>query len=109
MRTLRFNVEGQVITQDPDCDFSNLVPGTKDYVRVTFSFSNEWRGYKRVASFWSMLGKEYMPQELDFGCSCMVPAEALTKRAFKVQVIGINNGMKITTNKVVVKQNGGKV
>lgn len=28
MRTLKFIVEGQAIKQDPNCDFSGLIPGT---------------------------------------------------------------------------------
>lgn len=28
MRTLSFIVEGQIIKQNPECDFSNLIPGT---------------------------------------------------------------------------------
>ena len=39
MRTLKFIVEGQIIKQDPSCDFTNLVPGTEGYLRAEFSFS----------------------------------------------------------------------
>ena len=28
MRTLSFIVDKQIITKDPECDFSNLIPGT---------------------------------------------------------------------------------
>ena len=109
MKTLKFVVDGQVIKQDPSCDFSGLVPGTEQYLRAEFRFSSEWNGYIKVATFWSALGKEYPPQELKDGKTCMIPTEALKKRVFKVQVIGGNNKIKISTNKVKVIQNGGEV
>lgn len=110
MRTLRFVVDGQIIMQDPGCDFTNLVPGSNNYLQAEFLFSKDWDGYVRVAEFGSALGKEYEPQMLEDGKTCMIPAEALMKRVFKVRIIGKNTaGSYIRTNKVEVIQNGGKV
>jgi hypothetical protein len=109
MRTLRFIVEGQIIKKDPTCDFEGLVPGTEGFLQAEFSFSPEWRNQAKIAAFYSPLGKEYPPQLLRDGKTCTIPSEALKKRAFKVQIVGHRLGTKITTDKVVVKQNGGKV
>lgn len=109
MRTLRFVVDGQIIMQDPGCDFSNLVPGSNGYLQAEFLFSKDWDGYAKIASFWSATGREYEPQILKDGKTCMIPAEALTKRIFKVQVMGKHRGTYVKTNKVEVVQNGGKV
>ena len=109
MRTLKFIVKGQIITQDPNCDFSNLVPGTEGYLRAEFSFSPEWKGCTKVASFWSAVGDEYPPQLLADGKSCVIPAEATQRYAFKIAVVGKSGSTRITTNKVIVKQNGGAV
>lgn len=38
MRTLKFIVDEQIIRQDPNCDFSNLVPGSKGYLQAYFHF-----------------------------------------------------------------------
>lgn len=111
MRTLRFIVDGQIISQDPDCDFDNLVPGSEGYLQAEFIFSPEWSGCAKVAAFWSVMGREYPPQVLKDGKSCMIPPEALKGRKFKVQVIGKRNNaaaLTITTDKVTVNQNGGK-
>lgn len=109
MRTLKFIVDGQILKQDPTCNFEGLVPGTEDYIRAEFSFSQEWGSCRmRVASFWSVMGKEYPPKVLENGKVCIIPAEALKKRTFKVQIIGWMNGSKVTTNKVAVIQKGGK-
>jgi hypothetical protein len=109
MRTLRFIVDGQIIKQDPTCDFSDLVPGTEGYLRAEFSFSPEWTGCVKVAGFFSNMGFEYRPQVLKDGKACIIPSEALEKRAFKVQVIGKKDNFKLTTNKLLVAQTGGKV
>lgn len=109
MRTLRFIVDGQIIKQDPNCDFSNLVPGTEGYLQAEFSFTPEWDGCVKVAGFNSVMGVEYEPQILKDGKSCLIPTEALERRAFKVRVLGKRNGFRIKTGKVTVNQNGGKV
>lgn len=110
MRTLRFIVDGQLIKQDPTCDFSGLVPGSDGYLEAAFEFSEEWSGMAKVAAFWSPLGKEYSPQVLDGYYKCLIPAEALARRTFKVQILGRDvNGKGLKTNKIEVTQNGGKL
>ena len=110
MRTLKFIINDHIITQDPNCDFSGLVPGTERYLKAEFSFSQEWNDCIKLASFYSVMGKEYTPQVLKDGKTCYIPAEALAKKTFKVQVIGgTPNNVKLTTNKVNVVQNGGKI
>ncbi len=108
MRTINFIVEGQIIKLDPQFNCDDLVPGSEGYLRASFDFSSEWNGCTKVAGFYSLLGTEYEPQVLHDGKTCLIPAEALKKCVFKVQVIGRKNELKITTNKVAVKQNGGK-
>ena len=108
MRTLKFIVNDQIISLDPECDFSNLIPGTEGYLQARFIFSPEWNGCAKVAAFYSTMGREIGAQILENGVTCMIPAEVLVKQKFKVQVMGKKNGYKILTNKVLVNQNGGK-
>lgn len=109
MRILKFVVHDQIIEKDPECDFENLVPGTEGYLRADFSFSPEWDGCVKAAAFYSMMGTEYPPQFLIKGTYCIIPAEALKRREFKIQVIGKGtDGKRLTTNKLVVSQDGGK-
>lgn len=88
MRTLRFMVDRQLIKQDPNCDFTGLVPGTEGYLKAEFSFSPEWEGCVKVASFFSVMGNEFPPQILTDGKTCMIPEEALRNRVFKIKVLG---------------------
>ena len=108
MRTLKFIVEDQIIKKDPNCDFSNLVPGTEGYIRAEFSFSNDWAGCKKVAAFYSILGHEFEPRILEDGKSCLIPKEALQKEKFSIRVIGRAKNLKIITDKIIVIQDGGK-
>lgn len=107
MRTLKFIVTGQVITLDPDCDVTDLTPGTNGYVRAKFKFSPEWDRCVKVVAFYSNLGRELEPQVLKSGDVCDIPSEALKKSIFKVKVLGKKNDYTICTNKVTVYQRGG--
>lgn len=106
MRTLKFKVDGQIITKHPDCDFSDLVPGTEGYLKAEFVFSDEWKDMIKVAKF-IRNGHECTPQRLEDGTSCMIPSEALTSRQFKIGVLGKNKITRLTTNLEEVVQNGG--
>ena len=108
MRTLKFIVDGQSITKDPNCDFSGLVPGTEEYLQAEFSFSSEWDGFVKAAAFCSMLGNEYPPQILTDGNVCVIPAEALKRRVFTVQIVGKRGESKLITNKEAVCQKAGE-
>ena len=107
MRILKFIIDGLSITQDPECDFSGLVPGTEGYLWAEFSFSNEWSDCVKVAKFTSIMGKEYEPKALE-GDKCLIPAEALARRSFKIQIMGRGSNKRLLTNKITINQDGGK-
>lgn len=107
MRTLKFIVDGQTIKQDPYCNFGGLVPGTQGFLQAEFSFSKEWNNTAKVVGFYSNLGKEYEPRLLKDGKTCVIPAEATTNRAFKLQVFGQGDGYSLKTNRFKVDQKGG--
>lgn len=109
VRTLRFIINEQIITRDPNCSFDDLVPGTEGYLQAEFLFSPEWDGLVKVAAFYSSMKKEYQPQILKDGKTCMIPPEASKLSHFQVRVIGKKGGLKLTTNKVSVNQNGKEV
>lgn len=108
MRTLRFFVEDQIIRKDPKCNFEGIVPGTQAYLKAEFIFSPDWEGFAKVAAFRDVMGREYTPQLLKNN-ACMIPTEALRNRIFTVQALGRKDNETITTNKVDVHQNGGRV
>lgn len=108
MRTLKFIVEGQILKQDPKCNFANLVPGSENYLQIEVSFCREWSDRVKVAGFYSVMGEEFPPQRLSDKNTCMIPAEACQKRNFKIEIVGMKaDGSKIRTNKVTICQDGG--
>lgn len=107
MRILRFIVDGEKIYQDPLCDFGGLFPGRNYDVRAEFTFSNDWYNKKKVAAFWSIRGAEYEPQVLQDN-ACMIPPEALDRAAFKIQVLGKKGNVRVTTNKLLILQEGDR-
>lgn len=108
MRTLRFIVDGQTVKQDPNCDFSGLFLDKNSEICAEFIFSSEWNDKIKVAAFWSMLDREYEPQALDDKNACAIPSEAFTRASFKIQVLGVRGSERLTTNKLVVLQTGGR-
>lgn len=107
MRTLKFIVDGLTLKQDPECDFLGLVPGTEGYLWLECKFSKEWDDCIKVASFTSIMGKEYEPQVLTDN-KCLIPSDALTRSSFKIKIMGKSVNKRLITNKFTVVQNGGK-
>ena len=106
MRTLRFIVDGQVISKDPNCDFSDLVPGSSGFLQAEFIFSSEWNDCIKVAGFTS--GVKEHAVEIKDGKTAIIPGNVLKNTSFGVRVLGKKNEYKLTTNKLIVRQNGGR-
>ena len=105
MRTLEFVADKQLLRKDSNCDFSHIVAGSVGYLKAIFHLSPEWEGCRKAASFW-FDDAEYAVL-LDDSDSCMSPEAILGGDRFRVSVVGVKAGYKITTNKVKVKQEVG--
>lgn len=108
MRTLKFIIDKETITQDPSCDFSGLFPGRNPDVRAEFTFSPEWNNKVKVAAFWSAMNAEYPPQIIDEDNGCNIPLEALSRATFDIQILGKRRTNTLTTNKFTVRQTGDR-
>lgn len=72
-------------------------------MKAEFSFSEEWNGCGKIAEFRRYATSE--PESVKLvGDACVIPAEALKGKAFKVSVIGIRQGFRLQTNMTEVKQ-----
>lgn len=58
MRELHFDVTGQLLRRNKQCDFENIVRGSDNYLCLVFHFNQEWQGTKRVISFYDVDGKQ---------------------------------------------------
>jgi hypothetical protein len=101
MRVLDFDVNRQIITKSPECDFNDIVAGTQGYLKARFNFSREWAGYMRVAVFTCRGAEEARPL---LGNMCDVPSEVLLGDSFKVTVVGKRGNDKLTCNAATVIQ-----
>ena len=102
MRTLKFNVKDQTITKDPESDFKQLHKETA--VQAVFSFSEDWDGYVKVASF-TRAEKELEPKILLHGTTCDIPYEALRGSFFRMSIIGKNDKGKKRTKQILINTN----
>ena len=48
MRELHFDVAGQLLRRNKQCDFENIVRGSDNYLCLVFHFDDEWKGTKRA-------------------------------------------------------------
>ena len=101
MRTLKFKVTNQHIQKDPDCSFYGLVSGSKGYLRAEFSFTPDWDGCVKAASFW--VGDVEHAVVL-INDACMIPEEAVADTKFFVGITGKRAGMLVTTDRAMVMQ-----
>lgn len=101
MRLLEFKVDKQHIKQDPNCDFRNIVAGSKNYLKAHFTFSDDWAGYKKAVSFWRGTEEHACILKND---ECMIPEEVLVGRTFALSVLGMKGDVTLPTNKVLVIQ-----
>lgn len=103
MRILQFVVDGQKLSKDGD--FSNIVKGTKGYLKCRFLFKgNDWNGYKAAVAFVDK-DKEYAAAIGSDG-SCQIPDEVTGLSCFKVKMVGVRGDRKIITNTLLVEQEG---
>lgn len=103
MKVLKLQVHDDTLDYAPHFSVDGLYPGMEEPVRLEFDFSESWRSVAKVAAFYSPLGNEYPPRVLNDGKSCIVPAKALTKTSFKVQILS----KQLCTNKLTVSLKGG--
>ena len=105
MRTLKFVVNAQKISPDPNRDFSGIAPGTAGYLKAQFSFSAEWSGLVKVAEFRKYLCDEPASVPIING-ECAVPDTVTGGKAWYVKIVGKRGGVIIPTGNCKVEQEG---
>jgi hypothetical protein len=106
MRDLLFNVKGQELKKDVNCNFGNLVAGSENYLNCKFKFSQDWEGFGKVAVFKNAVQDEYAV--IIRNGECLIPNEALTGNKFTLIIRGLKQGVKLITNSITIEQTGGK-
>lgn len=106
-RVLFYNINGQVLSEKPDGDYSNIVKGTKNYLYASFDFDKSWNGLYQVLE---------ASNEYDFKNSdavaiknnvAMIPNSITDKKEIYIRVHGQNKlNQQICTNAIMIKQKG---
>lgn len=101
MRLLKFNVNRQTIAKDPECDFENIVAGSRNYLKTYFNLPESWQNYPVAASFWR--GKDEYAVLLRNN-ECFIPDEVLDFPTFRVSLTCQKGSTLIPTNKILIRQ-----
>lgn len=101
MRILRYKVQGQNIIRDNTCDFSNIVRGTNNYIKLIFEWDEDWRCKAKVISLRNSEGIE-----TNFAVKeSAVLQEVITNGSmFSFVLYGKDNIEKVQTNREYVEQ-----
>lgn len=105
MRELIFNANGMRLRKDANCNFSGIVPGSKNYLQARFDLDEEWNDCVVVAEFKDEA--QNTDATLVKNNICIIPACVLKEKSFEVRIMGKRpNGYYISTNRVKVLQGG---
>lgn len=101
MRILRYKVEGQNIIRDNTCDFSNIVRGTNNYIKLVFEWDEDWRYKAKVISLRNAEGTE---TNLAFKENVVLPEVVTNGSMFSFVLYGKDNIEKVQTVREYVEQ-----
>lgn len=101
MRILRYKVQGQNIVRDSTCDFSNIARGTDKYLKLVFSWDEEWRNKAKVISLRNSEGIEI---NLAVKENALLPEVVTNGSMFSFVLYGKDNIEKIQTVREYVEQ-----
>ena len=104
-KCINFVVDEQELRYDIGEESKKIIAGTKGYLSIRCTLSQEWAGCAIVAKF---TRKTYdlnieCPVPLINGC-CKVPDSMTDYESFYLQLIGADGGYKITTNEIKINQ-----
>lgn len=99
MRDISFKVDGQHLALVSD--MSDLVVGSRNYLRAKFEFDDCWDGYTKAVVFYQGDNEQafFIKDE-----PVPIPDEIVAHRTFKMRVIGKNGYTLIPTNKITIVQ-----
>ena len=106
MKTLPFNVNGQVLEKGDARSFESLIRGSTGFLKCSFTFDTTWNGYTRAIEFLSTESPQYFLLNKDNTID--IPSSITKLPYFKIRLIGIlGKESKFSTNAVPIKQKRG--
>lgn len=101
MRTLKYKVKKQNVIRDNTCDFSNIVRGTNNYIKLVFEWDEDW---KNKAKAISLRNAEGIETNLAFKENVVLPEVVTNGSMFSFVLYGKDTVEKIQTNREYIEQ-----
>ena len=89
-------IKAKITGQKIEANFDTVASESKNYLKVNFSFSDDWDGYAKTAVFKSADETNSIGVVLE-NDECTVPYEIIYESGFSLSVYGIKGDSRITT------------
>ena len=102
MRDIVLNLSKQTLSKIGSCDYSNIVRGSNNYLRIVLKTDIQWNDMAKVVTVRTLGGIEYNAIYEPTG---VLLQEEVTKNSyFEVIVTGKNGNQIVKTNSVIINQ-----
>jgi hypothetical protein len=102
MRELLFNISGQKLEKNENCNFDDIVMNSNNYLKLLFDFDASWGGSRKAIKLTN--GKDKEVNLLIKGNSCLVPNDITNNNYFTLKLYGKNNISEFETNELIINQ-----
>lgn len=102
MRDIILNLSEQTLSKIGSCDYSNIVRGSNDYLRIVLKIDIQWNNIAKVITVRTLGGIEY--NAIYESTGILLPKEVTKNSYFEVMVTGKNGNQIVKTNSVIINQ-----
>lgn len=101
MRILKYKVQGQNIIRDSGCDFSHIIKGSNNYIKLVFELDEQLKNKAKVISFRNADGEEV---NVVLQSKIVLQEKITNGSMFSFKIYGKEGEEKIKTNREYVEQ-----
>ena len=102
MRDIILNLSEQTLSKIGSCDYSNIVRGSNNYIRIVLKTDIQWNNMAKVITVRTLGEIEYNAIYEPTGV--LLPEEVTKNSYFEVMVTGKNGSQLVKTNSVIINQ-----
>lgn len=97
-----FNLSEQTLSKIGSCDYSNIVRGSDNYLRIVLNTDIQWNNMAKVITVRTLGEIEY--NAIYEPAGVLLPEEVTKNSYFEVIVTGKNGSQLVKTNSVIINQ-----
>ena len=102
MRDITLNLSEQTLSKIGSCDYSNIVRGSNNYLRIVLKTDIQWNNMVKIITVRTLGGIEYNTIYEHTGV--LLPKEVTKNSYFEVLVTGKKGNQLVKTNSVIINQ-----